>query len=237
LAEAHDSENAAAVSTDLKPIEDAATRLSLDGLLVAVASASLEDFALLDAAQQALLKTGTAARRQEFASGRIAAARALLLAGCSETLVLADDDGVPTFPVGYAGSIAHKEGRAISIVLATSNNVSVGIDLEFDSALHDDDLLQGEAVEAERQQFPALQAVDPSLRSIPTLVIAAKEALYKAVFPLLRHRFDFDEAEVAFDPPSGRFVGRRFPGSNLVTVRGAHAHSGGWIVAAAIAKR
>jgi 4'-phosphopantetheinyl transferase EntD len=230
-------DDAAAIAADLRPIEEAAGKLRVEGLFVGAASALPKSFDLLDPAEQGHARSGTAARRHEFASGRIAAKRALLLAGHPAPLVFADDDGVPIFPSGYAGSIAHKHGRALSVVIAAPASVSVGADLEFDAIGEDEGLFADGAVDAERVQFAAIRAVDPGLRSIPTLVISVKEALYKAVFPLLRRKFGFDEAEVMFDPSKSAFVGRRFPGSDVVTVRGRYARSERWIVAVATANR
>jgi 4'-phosphopantetheinyl transferase EntD len=75
------------------------------------------------------------------------------------------------------------------------------------------------------------------VKSPATLVLSAKEALYKAVFPVLRTYFDFEDAELFFQHETRSFRGLRFPGHQHLKVVGQYAVDEGWIVCSAIAVR
>ncbi len=62
-------------------------------------------------------------------AGRDAAAAALRRAGSATTAVGRRRSGAPVFPDGYAGSVTHAHGLAVSAVAPGA--LSVGVDLEF----------------------------------------------------------------------------------------------------------
>lgn len=176
----------------------------------------------------------TPARRAEFESGRAAAAHALRQAGCAGNCAVASDArGVPLFPPGFVGSIAHKHGRAIAAIAKASSTSGLGVDLEFDEGLHDAALAEEVVTSSEVPQLAVLRAEHPSLVSTATLVLAAKEALFKAVFPITRTDFTFEDAEVAFDGKTFRAV--HFPGQKVIEVHGTYEVDARWIVVAAVA--
>src|SRR5712692_4415634 len=118
-------------------------------------------------------------------------------AGHTHPVVLTDSHGVPTFPDGYLGSISHKYGRAVAVA-TRAQVVGVGIDLEFDES-HDEECLRTEVItKAEQPMLNRIRAAEPYLLSPATLVLAAKEAVYKAVYPITQTAFAFDEVELGF---------------------------------------
>lgn len=223
------------ITADLAPIERAILKLRKrwPAVWATVAIAGGDD--QLDPAEEATVGVMNAARPLAYIGGRLAAKRALAQAGCGRLVVEADEQGVPVFPTGYLGSIAHKHGRAVAAATRAEATRGVGIDLEFDEN-HDEESLRAEVVTA--AELPALAAVsaaDPALLSPATLMLAAKEAVYKAAFPITRTPFDFDETELAFDPGSRSFRALRFPGSEGIAVRGMYELSGRWILVIATA--
>ncbi|WP_188129597.1 4'-phosphopantetheinyl transferase family protein [Roseivivax sediminis] len=126
-------------------------------------------------------------RRAGYLSGRIATRVALWQLGVPWTDLAADDNGVPLWPEGVAGSISHTAGVAFAVV--SRGHARIGADIE---AVPDGAALQAlrdvALSEAERTRLPAPWQA--------TLGFSAKETLYKALFPELRTFFGFDAAEV-----------------------------------------
>jgi 4'-phosphopantetheinyl transferase EntD len=121
-------------------------------------------------------------RRREFVAGR-AALRSLL---GEPVPIVADDRGAPILPAGWVGSISHKGDQAAAL-LAPAGDGFVGIDLE--------------------QAAPPRQPIERRIltagelarirdgREI-TLHFAIKEAIYKAVDPMVRRYVGFTEVEL-----------------------------------------
>jgi 4'-phosphopantetheinyl transferase EntD len=177
----------------------------------------------------------TPARRAEFAAGRSAARWALRAAGHPHPVIVTSDDGVPIFPDGYRGSISHKHWRAVAAVTSATAASGVGVDLEFDDPAAEPDLRGVVVTPSEEPLLQVLRVCEPDLGSPATLLLSAKEAVYKAVFPLRRVRFDFDDLEVALDPKHRLFRALRFPGHRALEVSGRYEIAERWIVCIAIA--
>lgn len=224
-----------AVATDLRPIKKAIDKLCerYPAMCLAAALASPRD--QLDDAGDAYAVGMTALRRVDFIGGRLAARQALNEAGYTDPVVIAvDAQGVPLFPQGYVGSIAHKHGRAVASVARAEVVYGIGIDLEFDEN-HDENSLVAEVVtEVEQSELTSIRAAEPTILSPATLVLAAKEALFKAVFPVTRIKFGFDEASLIFAPEDKSFRAVRFPGDEQLVVKGGFELAGRWILAVAL---
>jgi 4'-phosphopantetheinyl transferase EntD len=189
----------------------------------------------LDASESRCTAEMTPARRHEFASGRSAARCALAGAGHSCPVVAISHEGFPVFPEGYVGSIAHKHGRAIAVV-AQSVAGGIGIDLEFDDPGAEADLRQTVITKLEGPALQDIATAQPDLGSPSTLVLSAKEAVYKAVFPMRRKLFDFQDLYLDFEIASNVFRAVRFPGRRGLQVAGRYAINSKWIVCIAIAE-
>jgi 4'-phosphopantetheinyl transferase EntD len=135
-------------------------------------------------------------RRQiEFAGGRIAARAAATALGVEWPALLASEEREPLAPSGLSVSITHKADLAIAL-LARDSKGRVGIDLEGDGRARlsiasricrPEELAEIEAL-PEEQRWPAVM-----------VRFAVKEAVYKAVFPFVRHFFGFQAARVDGD--------------------------------------
>jgi 4'-phosphopantetheinyl transferase EntD len=118
-----------------------------------------------------------------FAAGRRALCEAL-----GETIEIGRDDrGAPVVPRGH-GSIAHKAGPERVIAAAIAADHLVGIDLERAHAPR-------QPIER-RILTPRELAVLGDDRRQVSLVFAIKEAIYKAVDPVVRRYVGFTEVEV-----------------------------------------
>jgi 4'-phosphopantetheinyl transferase EntD len=120
------------------------------------------------------------ARRAEFAAGRAAAAQALAMLGISADVPMGDDRA-PVWPSGVSGSITHTRTMALAVAVKGG---CIGVDLEPHGAVTPD-LWSHILLPAER----ALAAQNPALA---TDIFCAKEAVYKAQYPLTKLLFGFD---------------------------------------------
>lgn len=137
----------------------------------------------------------------QFAAGRRCAARALEDAGCPDGHVGVGDGGAPVWPEGYVGSIAHSKTLAWAAVASARHLRGIGIDCEplFDEVAMRD-VFPAVTSERERRSAQAL-----ALSEFATVVFAAKESLYKCLYPHVRRLFDFVDVEVESVSPDGEF--------------------------------
>jgi len=142
------------------------------------------------------------ARRQEFIAGRILAQRCLVNLGQQPTLVGRGVDREPLWPDGIVGSIAHTGAFATAVVWVPSvgqRPAGIGIDAEHCGRL--DPTVWSTVFTA--PEIASLEQENPLGRDLmATCMFSAKEAVYKAQFPLTRRFIEFDEVAVWMHLPS-----------------------------------
>lgn len=131
----------------------------------------------------------TPTRQLTFSTGRHCAHLALAEQSTNAQAVLRVGR-VPRWPKGVAGSITHTSTLAAAVV--SRHHRSVGIDLEQIGRVTPE-LYQRLFTNSERQ---ALATASQHARDA-TCLFSAKEAVYKAVYPLVGQYIGFQEAEVA----------------------------------------
>jgi 4'-phosphopantetheinyl transferase EntD len=174
------------------------------------ASASAEMFH--DAPESAMFSAEAAAvagavdeRRREFGTVRYCARQALRQLGVPAGPILPDVDRAPRWPAGVVGSMTHCAGYRAAVVARSGDLRGVGIDAEPDAPLPRaalDLVLRDD----ERARLSALAEEDPGLHW-DRILFCAKEAVYKAWFPLTRRWLDFPDVSVTVSP-HGTFVAR-----------------------------
>ena len=122
-------------------------------------------------------------RRREFVAGR-AALRGLL---GEPVPIVPDDRGAPILPAGWVGSISHKGERAAAL-LAPAGDGFVGVDIEQAASPRQP---------IERRILTAAEQARVRDGRDVTLHFAIKEAIYKAVDPIVRRYVGFTEVELA----------------------------------------
>jgi 4'-phosphopantetheinyl transferase EntD len=149
--------------------------------------ASGDEFALLPEEFDAFA-TSVAKVRRASGAARIVARGLLARLGKAQQAIPRSASGVPVWPSGIVGSLAHDAEIAVAAVAMRSNILSVGVDVEPAVAL-DPDLLPLVATANERrteQDYPCHGR----------LLFAVKEAVYKAVYPLEGTFLDHHDVEV-----------------------------------------
>ncbi len=142
-------------------------------------------------------------RRREFVTARACARTALGALGVGPVPILPGEHGAPQWPPGIVGSITHCAGyRAAAVAHATLIR-AIGLDAEPDDGLPDG-VLDLISRPCERAQLRALAAAEPGV-SWDRLLFSAKEAVYKAWFPLTGRWLGFEDAEITFNPADRTF--------------------------------
>lgn len=139
-------------------------------------------------------------RRREFVTGRACARRALAQLGVAPVAIPGDATGAPVWPAGVVGSITHCRGFRAAAVARAADALALGIDAEPDEPLPP-------GVVEEVAHGPELDLVAAGGPGVDAgrLLFCAKEAVYKAWFPLTGRWLDFADARVAVDWPASTF--------------------------------
>jgi 4'-phosphopantetheinyl transferase EntD len=148
----------------------------------------------------ALVAQAVPSRRLEFATSRACARKALMRLGIPAAPILRSNSGAPVWPNGIVGSITHCPGYRACAVADASQITLLGIDAEPNLPLPHG-ILHSIGSAQEIASFPA----DPAI-CWDRLLFSAKEAIYKAWFPLNATWLEFEDVEINFDSQGG-FVG------------------------------
>ena len=147
-------------------------------------------------------------RRAEFAAGRWCARHALKALGLPADPIGRRPDGIAAWPRGIVGSITHSHGYAVAAAASDVHFRALGIDAEPHIAAADD-VIARIAAPAERQHLSAMSLACPDVRW-GRVLFSAKEAAYKAWYPLMRTPLRFRDISVSFTT-EGEFTAQIFP--------------------------
>jgi 4'-phosphopantetheinyl transferase EntD len=201
----------------------------LPGTAIAVEASDDEREVALLPEEAAMVARAVEKRRREFATGRDCAHRALELLGAPAGPVLAGNRGEPLWPPGVVGSITHCRGYRGCAVAATSAITAIGIDAEPDEPLPEG-LVERVAGAEERTGLAELAGAEPAI-AWDRLLFSAKEALYKAWYPLTERWLGFEDAVLTIDRRRRTFAARLLvPGAVLAGAE-LTGFEGRWLVA------
>ncbi|TIN28617.1 MAG: 4'-phosphopantetheinyl transferase superfamily protein [Mesorhizobium sp.] len=128
------------------------------------------------------------AMRRASGAARWIAHGLLTALGVSDVAILRTPAGAPVWPDGITGSLAHDDDMAVAAVAPVGHISSLGIDVEPAQPLPDD-ILALVTTPADRTD-----AADRHLAG--RILFAAKEAVYKAVYPLDREVLRYEDIAV-----------------------------------------
>ena len=147
------------------------------------------------------VQSAVATRRQEFATGRWCARRAMRILGHEPGPIPVGEGRSPLWPVGVHGSISHTHGFTCALV--TDGTARVGLDVERLDR------------EITRPTWDLILSARETRRfhteSEKLMVFSAKETFFKAVYPLVRRMVGFHEIEIEYGNRPKEFAVRLGP--------------------------
>jgi 4'-phosphopantetheinyl transferase EntD len=143
--------------------------------------------------EEPLIARSVAKRRNEFTTVRYCARQALGELGLPPVPILKGDKGEPCWPDGVVGSLTHCEGFRGAVVGRRGEVRSVGIDAEPHDVLPKG-VLDAVSLPEERRELSLL----PGGLHWDRILFCAKEATYKAWFPLTHRWLGFEDAHITF---------------------------------------
>jgi 4'-phosphopantetheinyl transferase EntD len=147
--------------------------------------------------EEPLIARSVAKRRNEFITVRHCARLALGELGFPPVPILKGDKGEPCWPDGVVGSLTHCTGYRGAVVGRGAMVRSVGVDAEPHDVLPNG-VLDAISLAAERREIEAMAAL-PAGMHWDRILFCAKEATYKAWFPLTKRWLGFADAHITFD--------------------------------------
>lgn len=167
-----------------------------DRVIVLTSPIDPADLDTLADAEAALVARAVEKRRREFATGRALAREALARLGVRGFALLNGDDRAPIWPEGIAGSISHCDTRAFVAVGRRAEVGTLGVDVEHRAGLKRElwrmTLRDEEIAWLDR-------AGDEAQLELALAIFSAKEALYKAQYPVSSTYMGFMELSVDLD--------------------------------------
>lgn len=162
------------------------------------------DIARLPDEEQSFLGTLSPARKTTWLSGRLALHGALHDIGLDHGAVLATTRGAPKLPEGVTASISHKRTLAVALAAASVGGLSLGVDIEPVPALRSSMAEPGwdnrpdiSSRVMTRDELAALATIPEHRRRREVVLhFSIKEALYKAINPVVGRYISFQEATV-----------------------------------------
>jgi 4'-phosphopantetheinyl transferase EntD len=184
----------------------------------------LED--ILFPEEQSIVARAVEKRRRAFTTGRACARLALVELGLAPVALPLGERGAPRWPDGVVGSITHCEGYRASAVAWASEILYVGIDAEPAGPLPEG-VLGRVALDEEQSWLREFTIAYPTV-AWDRLLFSAKEAVYKAWYPLTGKSLGFADAMIVFDPGGTFDVQLLVPGPTIVDHRLA-GFAGRWL--------
>lgn len=143
----------------------------------------------------ASIQRSVAKRQTEFLAGRLCARAALQRLDGRNWVPDIGEDRAPIWPADICGSITHSTGWAAAIVAHKQHWRGLGLDTENLLSHERASRLAGEILTPwEMQQMAAGPAEQIALHV--TLTFSIKEALFKALYPIVQKRFYFEDAQL-----------------------------------------
>ena len=132
-------------------------------------------------------------RRREFIAGRNLARTALTKLGITAGPIPRNQDRTPAWPVGVRGSISHTD-KHVAVALTTSSGLlGVGIDIE-----------PAGGVDSELRDIIVADGKESTMDD--TQLFSAKEAIFKALFPICGEFLEFKDVSVVLAESDGSFT-------------------------------
>lgn len=176
--------------------------------------------------EELLLIRSMPSRKNEFRAGRRHAREVLSQLGVPPCAIGRGPLGLPLWPTGSTGSIAHTSDLCIALACKVDLTRTLGADLEYADCLQPNEL---------PLVISPQDSVDPADADV---CFSAKESVYKAYFNLSRVMLDFWDVRLTVRCANGEFVAEihssKPPIMRTRTLVGRFARAGGYVLTVAI---
>lgn len=186
----HTPADAAVTATFDPSFQAAIDAIALPGIVIGHRLISAGDEHALLPEEAAAFASSVDSVRRASGAARIVARQLLAPLGYPECPIPRASSGAPVWPAGVIGSLAHDARMAIATVGSSHDVAALGVDVEPAEILPPE-LLDLVATPEERLKIGA----DPFRGR---LLFAAKEAVYKAIYPLDRAFLDHHDVQIDF---------------------------------------
>jgi 4'-phosphopantetheinyl transferase EntD len=178
--------------------------------------------------EEAVLGKAVEKRRREFTTARACARSALGRLGFAAAPIPSGSRGEPRWPAGVVGSITHCDGYRACAVARAAELATLGIDAERHEPLPAG-LIGDIARPEERGWLRDLSRAAPAIHW-DRLLFSAKEAVYKAWYPLAESWLGFEDAVLTVDRASLGFSAQLLVPGPLFAGRQIAGFEGRWLI-------
>ncbi|KPC33014.1 Siderophore biosynthesis protein [Pseudomonas syringae pv. cilantro] len=151
----------------------------------------------------ASIQRSVAKRQTEFLAGRLCAREAMRQLDGRLHIPALGEDRAPVWPGDVCGSITHSTGWAAAVVAPRQQWRGLGLDTENLLSHERAERLAGEILTAAELADMAAGPDDQVALRV-TLTFSIKEALFKALYPMVQKRFYFEDAQLLEWSADGR---------------------------------
>ncbi|WP_030291979.1 4'-phosphopantetheinyl transferase family protein [Streptomyces sp. NRRL F-5681] len=160
--------------------------------------------------EEALMARSVAKRRNDFATARACARRAMAGLGLPPVAVLHGHRGKPLWPEGIVGSLTHCHGYRAAALAREQDVLSLGIDAEPHAPLPEG-VRELVTLPAERERIGPQAEEGSGALHWDRVLFSAKESVFKTWYPVTGVELDFVEADLTMhqesDPGGGGTFG------------------------------
>jgi enterobactin synthetase component D len=136
-----------------------------------------------------------AIRRMPWMMGRVCLRQATRAIAADPPPLLADHRGAPTLPIGLSGSVSHKSDIAVALVAKVTPDIRLGVDVEYARASKQDISMR---ILTDQELAQAAQLPTNQRGRAVTLRFSIKEAIYKAIDPVVQRYVGFREVNLTW---------------------------------------
>lgn len=161
------------------------------------------DASFLSSAERTYLENVSQNRKTEFIAGRFCAHEAMELANIPPEHIRIGGKGEPIWPSNIVGSITHSHGYAAAAVARKADVRALGLDAETDEPLSSKVLRR---ISNDQEQGWAKTIGGVLVQHPGKVLFSAKEATYKAWYPITHEWLGFKEAFIDFHDQENTFT-------------------------------
>ncbi|WP_213989866.1 4'-phosphopantetheinyl transferase superfamily protein [Sodalis sp. dw_96] len=154
------------------------------------------DYALHGIALPPSIADAARKRRSEYLAGRVVAAQVLRALGAGSFPLPAGKDRAPCWPEHLQGSLSHNATLAVCLGRRLPRQEVRGVGIDVETLIPDARATELWPGIISTEELHLLEGATLPFAVGLTLAFSAKESLFKALYPLVKRYFDFQDAKI-----------------------------------------